>query len=70
MSYEQEPPTDMDIWNDLQRQIDQLKSENKRLTKALQKIIRIYINTFDTKAAALEMAKAAGVALMYEGEEE
>ena len=70
MSYEQEPPTDMDIWTDLQRQIDQLKSENKRLTKALQKIIRIYINTFDTKAAALEMAKAAGVALMYEGEEE
>lgn len=40
-SKEQEPPTDMDIWNDLQRQNDQLKAENERLKVALQRIIKI-----------------------------
>ena len=27
--YEQEPPTDMDIWNDLQRQINALKEKQR-----------------------------------------
>ena len=35
---QEQPPTDMDIWNDLQRQNDQLKAENERLREALREI--------------------------------
>ena len=36
---QEQPPTDMDIWNDLQRQNDQLRAENERLKKALREIV-------------------------------
>jgi len=62
MSYEQEPPTDMDIWNDLQRQIDKLKSENKRLTKALTEIVELYKPT-TLSLTAIKMCMVAEQAL-------
>ena len=36
---QEQQPTDMDIWNDLQQQIDQLRSENEKLKEALRYIV-------------------------------
>ena len=36
---QEQAPTDMDIWNDLQRQNDQLRAENERLREALDMLI-------------------------------
>ena len=47
MSYEQEPPTDMDIWNDLQRQIDQLRSENERLIAKIKELANYELEIFE-----------------------
>lgn len=47
----EQPPTDMDIWNDLQRQNDQLKAENERLREALREIAKdsSYREDFDNE---------------------
>jgi len=38
---QEQAPTDMDIWNDLQRQNDQLRAENEKLREALMGIYQL-----------------------------
>ena len=72
MKTEQEPPTDVDIWNDLQRQIDQLRSENQRLRRALNNIFltdvvefvhREYRGEYPVEFAVMQLQEIARQAL-------
>jgi hypothetical protein len=45
---QEQAPTDMDIWNDLQRQNDQLRAENERLREAIM-LLQNWVKAYPLK---------------------